>query len=156
MRKRLIKSIPPEARFNDNIWLDLDRLAAVEVTSEDPEYPIECALVPGQKHGWRAAEPGCQTIRIVLDEPQRIARIALIFEETDVERTQEFVLRWSDDAGHSFKEIIRQQWNFSPQSTREAEEYEIKLSDVTILELVITPDISKGLARATLKSLRTV
>jgi hypothetical protein len=50
---------------------------------------------------------------------------------------------------------VRQQWNFSPpNTTREIEEYHVQLSDVTILELVIVPDISRGAARASLKSLR--
>jgi hypothetical protein len=50
---------------------------------------------------------------------------------------------------------VRQQWNFSPPNTvREVEEYQVEISDVTILELVIVPDISRGAARASLKSLR--
>ena len=51
--------------------------------------------------------------------------------------------------------IVRQQWNFSPPKTiREVEEYRVELSDVTVLELVIVPDISGGAARASLRSLR--
>ena len=64
-------------------------------------------------------------------------------------------MRWSPDGGRSFREIVRQQWNFSPpNSIREAEEYQIELSDVTVLELVMVPDISGGVARASLNSLR--
>jgi hypothetical protein len=37
---------------------------------------------------------------------------------------------------------------------REVEEYQVDLSDVTVFELVIVPDISRGSARASLKSLR--
>ena len=70
-------------------------------------------------------------------------------------RTQEFVLRWSPDGGQSFREIICQQWNFSPpNSIREVEEYHVELSNVTVPELVIVPDISRGAARTSLKSLR--
>jgi hypothetical protein len=88
-------------------------------------------------------------------KPQRLTRIALVFEETEAQRTQEFVLRWSGDGGRSFREIVRQQWNFSfPKTTREVEEYQVELSDVTVLELIIVPDISRGAARASLKSLR--
>ena len=105
--------------------------------------------------GWRAADSGTQTIRLIFDEPQRLTRIALVFEETETERTQEFVLRWSPDGGRSFREIVRQQWNFSPPKTiREVEECQVGLSGVTVLELVIVPDISRGAARASLKSLR--
>jgi hypothetical protein len=105
--------------------------------------------------GWRAADSGTQTIRLIFDEPQKLTRISLVFEESETERTQEFVLRWSPDGGRSFREIVRQQWNFSPpNTTREIEEYPVELSDVTVLELVIVPNISRGAARASLKSLR--
>jgi len=127
----------------------------VEVTSEEENYPIESALLARKTQGWRASRPGAQTIRLVFDEPQRLKRIALVFEENDTRRTQEFVLRWSADGGQSFREIVRQQWNFSPPETvRELQEYEVELSDVTVLELIITPDISGGMARASVKSLR--
>ena len=64
------------------------------------------------------------------------------------------MLRWSPDGGRSFREIVRQQWNFSPpDTTREIEEYNVQLSDVTVLKLVIVPDISSGAARASLKNL---
>jgi hypothetical protein len=140
---------------HDEGWLDLDRAASVEVTSEEKDYGIEAALISGEAQGWRAAESGTQTIRLIFDEPQRLTRISLLFEETDTERTQEFVLRWSADEGRSFREIVRQQWNFSPPETaREIEEYHVELSDVTVLELVIVPDISRGAARASLRRLR--
>jgi hypothetical protein len=155
MRKRLVTPIPQDAAAPNEGWLDLDRIAVVEVTSEEKEYPVEAALVSGQTRGWRAADSGTQTIRLIFDKPQRLTRIALVFEETATERTQEFVLRWSPDGGRSFREIVRQQWNFSPpNSIREVEEYQVELSDVTVLELVIVPDISRGSGHASLKSLR--
>jgi hypothetical protein len=155
MRKRLITPIPQDAPHLDEGWLDLERAAVVEVTSEEKDYPVESALVEREMRGWRAADSGTQTIRLIFDQPQRFKRIALVFEETKIERTQEFVLRWSSDGGHSFREIVRQQWNFSPPNAiREVEEYQVDLSDVTVLELVVVPDISRGSARASLKSLR--
>ena len=157
MRKRLFTPTPLGIRPDDADagWLDLDRAASVEVTSEEKDYEIEAALVSGEMQGWRAANTGTQTIRLLFDHPQRLSRISLVFEETETARTQEFVLRWSSDSGHSFREIVRQQWNFSPPNTiREAEEYRVEISDVTVLELVILPDISRGAARASLKRLR--
>jgi len=155
MRKHLITPIPQDTQSLNAGWLDLDDTAVVEVTSEEREYPVECALVAGKMRGWRAAGAGNQTIRLIFDEPERLTRISLVFEETDTERTQEFVLRWSPDGGRSFREIVRQQWNFSrPKTMREIEEYKVELSDVSVLELVIVPDISRGAARASLKSLR--
>ncbi len=127
----------------------------VEITSEDKDYPVESAFAAGEAQGWRAAEAGTQTIRLVFDEPQRLKRISLVFEEKERARTQEFVLRWSADGGNSFREIVRQQWNFSPPETiREVEEYRVELASVTILELIIVPDVGGGSARASLTSLR--
>jgi len=155
MRKRLISPTPERVRPNGEVWLDLERAAAVEVSSEEEDYPIESALLSRETQGWRASRPGAQTVRLVFDEPQSLKRIALVFEENDTRRTQEFVLRWSADGGQSFREIVRQQWNFSPPETvRELQEYQVELSDVTVLELIITPDISGGMARASVKSLR--
>jgi hypothetical protein len=77
----------------------------VEVTSEEKDFPIESALVVGKTTGWRAAYSGTQTIRLIFDEPQRLNHIALVFEETETGRTQGFVLRWSDDGGHSLKSL---------------------------------------------------
>jgi hypothetical protein len=155
MRKRLIAPIPPIVPPPDEGWLDLDRAASVEVTSEEKDYGIESALVSGETRGWRAAKSGTQTIRLIFDQPQRIKRISLVFEENEIKRTQEFVLRWSPDGGRSFRQIVRQQWNFSPPETiREVEAYQVELSDVAVLELIIVPDISGGAACASLKSLR--
>jgi len=127
----------------------------VEFTSEDTDYPIEAAFVSGDTRGWRAAAPGDQTIRLVFDQPQRLKCISLVFEENQIARTQEFVLRWSPDGGNSVREIVRQQWNFSPpDSVREVEEYQVELSSVTVLELDIKPNVGGGVARASLKHLR--
>jgi len=155
MRKRLITPAPESTRTRGESWLDVERQAVVEVTSEEKNYPVESAFVSGDTRGWRAAASGSQTIRLVFDEPQRLRCISLVFEENETARTQEFVLRWSPDGGNSVKEIVRQQWNFSPpDSVREVEEYQVELSAVTVLELIINPNISGGVARASLKNLR--
>jgi hypothetical protein len=155
MRKRVIRTAPMETEPSEQGWLDLEKLAQVEVTSEDAACPIEAALVPGEESGWRAAQPGPQTIRLLFDRPQRLSRVWLLFIEADTARTQEFVLRWSPDGGRSFREIVRQQWNFGPpQTTREAEDYRVELSGVTVLELAIVPDQSGGEARASLAQWR--
>jgi len=154
MRKRLITPTPETVRSRGEGWLDVERAAMVEITSEDKDYPVESAFASGEAQGWRAADAGAQTIRLVFDEPQRLKRISLVFEEKERARTQEFVLRWSADGGNSFREIVRQQWNFSPPETiREVEEYQVELASVTVLELIIVPNVSGGNARASLKSL---
>jgi hypothetical protein len=155
MRKRLITPTPETVRPHGDGWLNLERTAAVEVTSEEENFPVESALVLGETRGWRAAIPGTQTIRLVFDQPQRLRHILLVFEETETTRPQEFVLRWSSDSGRSFREIVRQQWNFSsPGGVREIEDYAVDLVDVGVLELIIVPDKSGGEARASLVKMR--
>ena len=151
MRKRLINPVSPV----DERWLDVQRLAQVELTSEDAAYPFEATLMPSAGSGWRAAQAGEQTIRLLFDEFQRVRRIQLMFQEDQQARTQEFVLRWSPDGGQSYREIVRQQYNFSPPGvTHEFEDYAVDLAGVAALELSIVPDISRGEARASLAQLR--
>ncbi len=95
MRKRLIAPTAESIRTRGQGWLDVERAAVVEVTSEDKDYPVEAAFGSGDALGWRAAVPGSQTIRLVFDQPQRIGCISLVFEGNETARTQEFVLRWS-------------------------------------------------------------
>jgi hypothetical protein len=155
MLKRMIAPAHPDTPPTNLDWLDLESLAEVEFTSEDPAHPVESALLPGGGTGWRAAAPGKQTLRLLFAHPQQIRQIRLNFVESAVERTQEYVLRWSPDGGQSFREIVRQQWNFSPSgTTSETEDYKVELSAATVLELVITPDISGGNALASLAQLR--
>lgn len=155
MRKRIVTPSPqPDSTPGDD-WLDLEPIATVEVTSEDPAHPVEAALRGGAGSGWRAAGPGAQTLRLLFDAPQPLRRILLRFEEPARERTQEFVLRWSAAEGEPFHEIVRQQWTFSPGgSTREVEDYAVELSRVGVLELTVVPDISGGDARASLAEWR--
>jgi hypothetical protein len=140
---------------SDARWLDLEELAQIEVTSEEPKHPVEGALVLGDDRGWRAGQAGPQTIRILFDRPVAIRRMSLSFIEPELTRTQEFVIRWSPDGGRTLRDVVRQQWNFAPAgSAREAEDYRVELSDVTALELTIVPDISGGAARASLAQWR--
>lgn len=155
MRKLVGRPASREVARDEGGWLDLERTARVEISSEDESHPVEAALVRGAWSGWRAAGPGEQALRLLFDEPRRLRRISLLFLEEERARTQEFVLRWSPDGGQTFREVVRQQYNFSPAgATREAEDYEVALDGVTALELVITPDVSGGPARASLEWLR--
>jgi hypothetical protein len=153
MQKRLVRP-PGESRRPPEAWLELEALAQAELTSEDPAHPIEAALQPAGA-GWRASEPGTQNLRLLFHQPQRLRRIRLRFDEAGVERTQEFSLRWSPDGGGSFRELVRQQYTFSPGgSTSEIEEFEVDLAGVTALELTIIPDQGHGRAHASLAEWR--
>ncbi|MFL5801426.1 MAG: hypothetical protein ACJ8CR_06750 [Roseiflexaceae bacterium] len=154
MRKRIIRQGAEQVSPAEQHLVDLERLAQVEITSEDPAYPIESALRPGAGSGWRAAQPGEQTIRLLFDASLRLTQIRLVFHEDQHARTQEFSLRWSADGGQSYREIVRQQYTFSPPgTTREVEDYTVNLDGVTALELGIVPDISGGNVRASLAGL---
>jgi hypothetical protein len=136
-------------------WLDLESQATVEITSEESNRPIELALRGGEEVGWRAGTPGVQVIRLVFHQPRRISRIRLRFSERDAERTQEYVLRWAPDQSQPLQEIVRQQWNFSPQgSNTELEDYHVDPNAVGVLELTVNPDIAGRRAFASLDELR--
>ena len=155
MRKRIIPESSQHLPPSHHHWLDLERLAQVELTSEAAAHPIESALIPGTGTGWQASQPGEQVIRLRFDEPLRLRRIRLVFPEEEQPRTQEFVLRWSPDDGQSYREIVRQQYTFSPPATsREVEDYGVELDGVTVLELSVMPDISGGGALAKVAQLQ--
>jgi hypothetical protein len=155
MRKMIIPQQPSLEVNNEHEWLELAQLAQVEISSEDPLHPIESALLHNYGSGWRAAEPGQQVVRLIFDRPLSIERIHLLVQEEELARTQEFVLRWSHDHGRTYREIVRQQYNFSPPgTTREQEDYTVELAGVTALELSIDPDVGGSGARASIARLR--
>jgi hypothetical protein len=156
MRKRIVGTHhAQQGDQSDKSWLDLEQIASVEVTSEAPGFPVEYAFRLDDGPGWRAAQGGEQQIRIIFDKPVSVHRIELRFHEADCERTQEFILRWSSESGRATTEIVRQQWNFSPEgSTTEIERYVVDLHAVSFLELAIRPDLHRREAVASLASCR--
>jgi hypothetical protein len=154
MRKRISSQRQRESQPVNTGWLDLEAVARVEVTSEDAAHPIESALLPVGATGWRAESPGEQTVRLLFEVPQSLRRIRLLFREEKEARTQEFILRWSRSVDSSSRDIVRQQYHFSPSgSTEEFEEYRVELEDVAALELAIIPNLSGG-SYASLAQLR--
>lgn len=156
MRKTLINQSAKNILYSDLNFLDLEKLAQVELTSECLQHPVESALLLTENlnTGWQAASSGQQTIRIIFDQPLTVEHIILMFDEQQQSRTQEFVLLWLIDKEGSYREILRQQFHFSPpNTTREIEHYEVRLTQLKALELRIIPDISGGKACATLKRL---
>ena len=154
MRKRIIEA-PVDGGADKQVdWLGMETSAEAEVTSEDADFPLESALgvLPGP--GWRAARPGEQTIRLLFDHPLSVRRIHLEFCDEQNERIQEFVLLWSCDGAKTYREILRQQFNFNSSARREIEDYNVKLDQVSALELRITPDLTRRDAFATLRRLQ--
>ena len=154
MRKQIGSQPQRESPSAKTSWLDLEALARVEVTSEDAAHPIESALLTVGATGWRAESPGEQTVRLLFDAPQRLRRIRLLFREEKEARTQEFVLRWLPTTESSSRDVVRQQYHFSPSgATEEFEEYQVELQGVAALELTIIPNVSGG-SYASLAQLR--
>lgn len=157
MRKSIVSPTPAAATPIPDLWRDLERIARVEITSEDESFPIEHALGKNETTGWRAAGTGPQVIRLHFDEPLTIHRIHLHFIEKSTERSQEFAI--FAGSGNELREVVRQQFTFSPGgSTEEIEDYTVSLNGVTVIELKIDPDRSHDPSQshsyATLQSLR--
>jgi hypothetical protein len=157
MRKSIVSPSAVAATPISELWRDLERIARVEISSEDEQFPIEHALGKKDTTGWRAAGTGPQLIRLHFDEPQSIKRLRLHFVDKAAERSQEFAV--FAGTGSELKEVVRQQWSFSPHgSTEEIEDYSVNLSGITTLEVRIDPDRSHdpkmSQAYASLQSLK--
>src|SRR4030095_7017676 len=113
MRKQMMNSGSEAVSRPAGVWLDLERLAQVEITSESAEHPIESALIPDRGAACHASQPEKQTIRLIFDQPLALGHILLRFDEKEQGRTQEFVLRWLPEGQQSPREIVRQQYTFS-------------------------------------------
>jgi hypothetical protein len=155
MRKRIINRDIEKPSPVDEAWLDLESLSQVEVTSEDSQHPIEAAFTLNASSGWRAATPGQQIVRLLFDEPQNVRLIHIIFNEYEQERFQEYTLSWCPGNGQPYREIVRQQYTFSPPTTtKEVEDYRVNLDRCAGLELSIIPDVRGSAVRASIAQFR--
>jgi hypothetical protein len=138
--------------------IDLQAHATIHYSSEDPAHPIERIMDGCSGRGashWASARPNVtEEILLEFDEPQHIVHLAYEVEERDLERTQEVRIEVSSDGGQSYRQILVQEYNFSPRgSTYECETLGLDLRDTTHLRLIIVPNKS-GSGTATLTSLR--
>jgi hypothetical protein len=80
----------------ERIGWTLNKAASVEASSEDENYPIEFALLGNENRGWRATEPGSQTIRLIFDTPPTIMSVSKVINNF---RVFTFLLlgRWRSD-----------------------------------------------------------
>jgi hypothetical protein len=155
MRKQIIEPLPHKELTSNQGWVDLEKVSRVELTSEEQDYPIEAALALRAGSGWRAASTGPQVNRLHFDKPLSVSCIKVYFKELEQARTHEFVLSWLAEEGRTFREILRQQYTFSPPGTTcQLEVYQVDLRGVAMLELMIVPDINNILAYASLSQLR--
>jgi hypothetical protein len=132
-------------------------VATVQATSEEADHPIDNAFDHNRGPGgsrWIAAGLGEQTITLLFDRPQTIRKIGVEIEELAVSRTQELSLSVSSDGGRTYRELVRQEFNFSPPGTSfEGELWSVSAEAVTHLRLEIKPDKGGRVGRATLTSL---
>ena len=156
MRKQILTSNPaPSAPFPEA--LDVAALATVAVTSEAADHPVENAFDHRRGPGgsrWVAETPGEQTLILAFDAPQDIRQVMLEVEECLASRTQELQLAVSHDGGNTYRELLRQEFNFSPPGTTfERETWTVAAEGATHLRLAIKPDKGGRPCRASLTSL---
>jgi len=157
MRKHIVQPASPMASTPSPQELNVADLATVLVTSEASDFPVENAFDDRRDRGgsrWVAAEPGEQTLTVAFDVPQPLRRIILEVEEWEVERTQEVYVALSEDGGHTYRELVRQEYTFSPTgATFEHEEWAVAAQKVTHVQVRIKPDKGGRPCRATLTTL---
>jgi hypothetical protein len=156
LRKQIIRKPSVEsASFEGEI--PVAEVATVQVSSEQSDHPIDNVFDTSRGPGgsrWLADEPGEQTLILVFDSPQTIRRIGVEVEEVAVRRTQELSVSVSSDGGRTYREIVRQEFNFSPPGTSfEREVWSVAAEAVTHLRLEIKPDKGGQIGLATLTSI---
>lgn len=138
--------------------IDLAAAATLAYSSEDPAHPVENAIDgrggPGGTF-WRAAQPDTtEQIVVELDRPLTLARLVYEVEERERARTQEVRVEASSDGGKTYRGLVTQEYNFSPNgATFQREELRIEVVDATHLRLTIVPN-KGGSGSATLTTLR--
>lgn len=156
MRKRILNDSPPAAPASQVVvgGLDVAALATALISSEAPSHPVENMFDGRPDTRWMAADSGEQTLILAFDAAQPLHRVALLIEETSAHRTQELDLAVSGDGGASWRELVRQEFNFSPDgATTQREEWQLPPGVLaTHLRLRIRPDKSGG-GRATVTAL---
>jgi F5/8 type C domain-containing protein len=144
------------ARAADEV--DIASCGAIAYSSEDPAHPVEHLLDgrfgPGATR-WISARPDMiEQIVIEFDEPQTISRLLYEVEEAVRERTQEVRVEVSEDGGRTYRQILVQEYTFSPRgATYQREDQRLNLGQVSHLRLTIVPN-KNGSGTATLTSLR--
>src|SRR5947209_746729 len=156
LRKQVLRGGPTDADARQR-EIDVAAVATVIVTSEEAEHPIDHVFDSRRGPGgsrWAAGEPGEQEVVLAFDTPQSLSHISLEVEERGVERRQELWLEVSCDGGRTYREVLRQEYNFSPPGTTfEREDWAVRAEGVTRLRVRIKPDMAGKPCRATLTSL---
>ena len=138
--------------------IDIAGCATVSYSSQDPAHPVEHLLDgqsnPGATRWMSARADTIEHIVLEFDRPQTISRLVYEVEEARRERTQEVRVEVWEDGARTYRQILVQEYNFSPGgATYQREEQRVNLRQVTHLRLTIVPNKS-GSGTATLTALR--
>lgn len=144
LRKKIIPSAAGAVMPAPANTIDIIRVAEVTATSESENCPldniVDGSTGPGSSQ-WVAGSTGPQTLIFKFDAPQNITGIVYEIEEKEMARTQEICFEVSTDSGANFREILRHEYNFSPDgSTFQREELKQYLPQITDLKMTIKPD----------------
>ena len=146
----------PAGRAHKSDVKDIPALATVFVTSEAPDHPVDHLFDASDGPGgtrWIAAADGEQTVVLAFDAPQAIRAVGVESEESGATRTNVLTISLSDDGGQTYRERVRQEFNFSPGTVFEREEWSMPAEGVTHVRIVVQPDKGNAPHRATLTSL---
>ena len=117
MIKRIIGPEHKNMSEHDRAWPNLIYYCAGRGNFRGDGASNRVRIVTKPRTGLEAAQPELQTVRLLFERPLRIKHLHLEFREYNSARTQEFALHWSSNGGRSYREIVRQQYNFSPPDT---------------------------------------
>jgi F5/8 type C domain len=138
--------------------IDIAGCATIAYSSEKPGHPVEHLLDgrsgPGGTRWISARSDVIEQIIVEFDQPQAISRLAYEVEEAVRERTQEVRVEVSEDGGRMYRQILVQEYTFSPGgATYQREEQRLNLLHASHLRLTIVPN-KNGSGTATLTALR--
>jgi hypothetical protein len=155
-KRRLEDDAATSAPAADEI--DIAGCATIAYSSEHPAYPIEHMLDGRSGAGatrWISARPDTiEHIVVEFDHPQPISRLVYEVEEAMRERTQEVRVEVSEDGGRTYRQILVQEYTFSPGgATYQREDQRFNLPQASRLRLTIVPN-KNGSGTATLTLLR--
>ena len=156
LRKRPLEAdAAASGRANE---IDIVGRATISYSSEDPAHPVDNLLDgrsgPGATRWTSARADTIEHIVLEFDRPQTISRLVYEVEEATRERTQEVRVEVSEDGARTYRQILVQEYNFSPGgATYQSEEQRLDLDRVTHLRLTIVPN-KNGSGTATLTTLR--
>jgi len=157
IRKRLMneQSLTSPERPGE---IDIASHATLAYSSEDPNHPLEHLIDRHFGRGatrWASArQDATEHIMLEFDHSQPISRLVYEVEERWQERTQEVRVEVSTDHGRTYRQVLVQEYTFSPQgSTFQHEDLRLDLREITHLKLTIVPN-KGGSGAASLTSLR--